>query len=70
MIAAYQNNIDVELQQVLFYFGQLTLQRSCEYTKLFNYSEVRTKVLERIPVVEARPEQTAKPVHGNSFIKS
>lgn len=48
VIASFQNNIDVELQQ-----------RSCEYSKLFGWDNVRKVLLEKIPVVEERKEQQA-----------
>jgi len=52
MIANFQNNIEVELQQ-----------RSCEYSKLFAWDNVRKNLLERIPIVEEKKEQTAPQVH-------
>jgi AP-1 complex subunit gamma-1 len=48
LISTFQNNIEVELQQ-----------RSCEYSKLFAWDNVKKVLLERIPVVEEKKDQLA-----------
>jgi len=63
IISNFQNNIEVELQQ-----------RSCEYSKLFNWDGVRKILLERIPVIEEKKEIVTstiaiKPQGGNSLIE-
>jgi AP-1 complex subunit gamma-1 len=58
IIANYQNNLDVELQQ-----------RACEYSKIFKWDNIRKSLLQRIPVVEDRvkqPESPATPVLSTS----
>jgi len=45
LIDGYRNNMDVELQQ-----------RAAEYTNLFSWENIRAKVMDRIPVVEAKRE--------------
>jgi len=64
IIANFQNNIEVELQQ-----------RSCEYSKLFAWDNVRKALLERIPIVEEQKERAAPSVtikqtqNGGSLIE-
>lgn len=48
LITAFQDSIEVELQQ-----------RSCEYTKLFKWDNVRRTLLEKIPVQEVSKESRA-----------